>query len=351
MSKETVLITGLSGWIAQFCAKEALSQGFKVKGSLRNMSRQKEVRLALEDALDNYDDLTFCKLDLLSDLGWDDAMQGCRYVLHVASPFVLEEPKNEQELIKPAKEGTLRCLQAAKKAKVKRVVVTSSIAAMMGHMKQGEFNENSWTDIKSKRTTFYQKSKTLAEQAAWEFYRQQTGEHKLELVVINPGAVFGPCLSSDLGGVSLNVARKLLTGKMPGIPNVNIVCVDVRDVAKHHLQAMVLAEAEGKRFISAHARPVSYLELATYLKQAGYELVTTRQIPTWFMRVLAWFNKEAKALLAYLDTSISCNNTLTRKLFNWSPVAFEQTVLDMGDTVSAVLQDEKTSLGLSKRSR
>ena len=159
--RETVLITGISGWIAQFCALELLKNGYKVKGSLRDLERREEVTKALKDYIKDKDQLIFCQLDLLKDQGWDEACKGCKYVLHVASPFTVEEPKNEDELILPAKEGTLRALESAKKAGVKRIIITSSIAAMYAHMKNGVFSEKSWTDLNSTSISTYQKSKTI----------------------------------------------------------------------------------------------------------------------------------------------------------------------------------------------
>ena len=284
--KEKVLVTGISGWIAQYCAIELIKNGYNVKGSLRTMSRQEEVIKALSKKVATTNKLEFCKLDLLSDEGWNEAAVGCTYIMHVASPFILKEPKNKDDLIKPAKEGTLRALNAAKNAKMKRIVLTSSIVAMFSHLKEGSFNESTWTDLNNKNINTYQISKTIAEKEAWDFINSQTGDYKLEMAVVNPGGVMGPCLSPDIEGASLSIFSNLLTKKMPGIPNLTIPMVDVRDVAKHHYQAMVLPEANNKRLISAHSKPTKFIDVANLLKENGFD-VPTNKVPTILLKILS----------------------------------------------------------------
>lgn len=332
-----VLVTGISGWIAQFCAVELMKAGYAVKGSLRSMHRIPEVEKALGKVLDITGKLSFCELDLLKDDGWDEAVQGCEYVMHVASPFVIENPKDEQELIEPAEQGTLRALRAAKKAGVKRVVLTSSIAAMAAHMKKGSFNQDSWTDLGDKGLTAYEKSKTIAERIAWSFIEDQKNtDNPLELVVINPGFVMGPSLSEDIDGASLDLCKQLLQRKMPAIPDLNFVMVDVRDVAKHHLKAMELPGAKNKRFISALAVPMPMLEMAKTFKQLGYS-VPTAKLPSFIVKLLALFDKQAKGMLPYLGRSVGCDNSQTLKLLDWEPVPIEKTLADMAESVQAVL--------------
>ena len=194
-----VLVTGISGFVGQHCAAELLKNGYAVRGSVRSLSRTAEVEKGIKNEIDPKGNLTFCELDLMKDEGWDIAMEGCDYVLHVASPFVVKAPKDENELIKPAVDGTLRALKAAKIAGVKRVVLTSSTASMQGG-RYGivQLNQDSWTDVNEKSVTAYFKSKTLAEKAAWDFIKNQTGNEKLELVVINPGPIYGPTLTQEI---------------------------------------------------------------------------------------------------------------------------------------------------------
>ena len=336
--KKKVLLTGISGWIAQYCAAELLRAGYLVVGTLRDMQRKFEVDQALSSFCVKDDQLTYYQCDLLEDEGWEDAIVGCDYVLHIASPFVMREPKDPEELITPAKEGTLRVLKAAIKNKVKRVVVTSSVVSMFSHLKTGVFNHESWTDLKSKRPNSYQRSKTIAEKAAWDFYHKQDGSHHMELVTINPGAVFGPTLSSDIEGASLGMCQKMIQGEMPGVPNMHIVTVDVRDVAKHHLQAMVHPDADGKRFISASQDTVSMRKMAELLHRQGFTKVPLTTVPSFLFKFLALFDSEAKAMRSFLNVNVSCDNSQTRKFFNWQPIPFEKTLLDMAQSVQDVIR-------------
>ena len=337
--KETVLITGISGWIAQYCAIELIKAGYHVRGSLRSMDRQQEVIDALSKEVDPIKALEFCKLDLLKDDGWDEAMAGCTYAMHIASPFYIKEPKDESELIKPAKEGTLRAMKAAKKAKLKRIVVTSSVVAMSAHLKEGVATPDTWTDINQQVNT-YQRSKTVAEKAAWEFIKNQKGDHQLELTVINPGGVMGPALSDNIDCESLSICTKLMTGKMPGIPNFSIVMVDVRDVAMHHLQAMTLPEANNKRIMSCLRKPTPFIELATILKDAGFK-VPTNKVPTLLLKFLALFDREAKGMLPLLERQVECDNSETIELFNWTPRPLKETFIDMAKSIQSVLDMQK----------
>ena len=222
-----VLLTGVSGFVGQHCAVELLKNGYKVRGSVRNLSKEQEVRKGIANVIDAKDNLEFCELDLSSDKGWDKAMEGCAYVLHVASPFVIAEPKDENEMIKPAVEGTLRALNAAKKAGIKKVVLTSSAVAMAGDKKKNRLNQDSWTNPKTDKVSVYSKSKTLAERAAWDFYNNQDTGYKMELTVINPGPIYGPTLTGNLSGASMSMVKDIITGKIPMLPNIHYVMSDV----------------------------------------------------------------------------------------------------------------------------
>ncbi|MEK9727405.1 MAG: NAD-dependent epimerase/dehydratase family protein [Candidatus Margulisiibacteriota bacterium] len=338
-NKEIVLVTGISGWIAQFCAVELINAGYFVRGSLRTMNRQQEVINALSKVVDTTNSLEFCELDLLKDDGWDDAMAGCTYVMHIASPFYLKEPKNENELIEPAKMGTLRALISAKKAGVKRVVLTSSIAAIFAHLREGIVTPATWTDINGYINT-YQKSKTVAEQAAWDFINNQTDATPMELTVVNPGGVMGPTLNEDIESESLSICKKLFTGEMPGIPNLRIPMVDVRDVAEHHLKAMIMPDAKNKRIISSHREPTEFMEFAMILKEGGYK-VPTNKVPTFILKILALFDAEIKGLLPLIGQNVTCDNSETIQLFNWTPRPLKQSFLDMAQSVKAILEKRK----------
>ena len=330
-----VLVTGASGFIAEHCIIELLKNGYSVKGSLRSMNREQEVRDAIKTGA-NDENLEFCKLDLLEDDGWEDAMWDCDYLMHVASPFVIEDPKDENELIKPAKEGTLRALNAAKKAGIKRVVLTSSVAAVNSHMMSGTSDHTTWTDINSKYVTPYQKSKTIAEKAAWDFYNNQDSNNRMELAVINPGGVMGPQLGNDLGGASTQIVSQLISGKFPMIPALSFPFIDVRDVAILHLKAMTTPDADGKRFIAAHSKPTWMYEVAEVLSAAGYEKIKLKKAPSFMLKLIGLFDNKTKSLVPMLDKYVPCDNSQTVKILNWEPMPWEQAFIEHAKSIEAI---------------
>jgi len=333
-----VLVTGISGFVGQHCAAELLKNGYSVRGSVRNLAKTDEVINGIKKEIDPKGNLEFCELDLMKDAGWDMAMEGCDYVLHIASPFVVKVPKNENELIKPAVEGTLRALKAAKKAGVKRVVLTSSTVAMQGG-KHGivKIDQDSWTDVNEKTVTAYFKSKTLAEKSAWEFIKNQTGDTKLELVVVNPGPIYGPTLTGNLATEAMDFFKKLITGKVPMLPRAFSVMSDVRDVATIHVAALENEKANGKRFIVTSENPHAIQEIAQILQSNGYEKVSTKLAPTFLLKFMAKFNDEAKGMLPFIGNTIQADIKDTMRTFNWKPILFEKTVLDAAKSVKAVL--------------
>ena len=332
---EKVLVTGASGFIAEHCIIELLKNGYSVKGSLRTMGREQEVRDAVKTETDDAK-LEFCKLDLLDDDGWEEAMRDCDYLMHVASPFVIEDPKDENELIKPAKEGTLRALNAAKKAGIKRVVLTSSVAAVNSHMMSGNSDHTTWTDINSKYVTPYQKSKTIAEKAAWDFYNNQDNSNKMEMAVINPGGVMGPQLGNDLGGASTQIVSQLISGKFPMIPALSFPFIDVRDVAILHLKAMTTPEADGKRFIAAHSEPTWMYQVAEVLSAAGYEKIKLKKAPSFMLKLIGLFDNKTKSLVPMLDKYVPCDNSQTVKILNWEPMPWEQAFIEHAKSIEAI---------------
>lgn len=333
-----VLVTGISGFVGQHCAAELLRKGYAVKGSVRSLSKTDEVTNGINKEIDPKGNLEFCELDLMKDEGWDKAMEGCDFVLHIASPFVVKVPKDENELIKPAVEGTLRALKSAKKAGVKRLVLTSSTVAMSGG-KEGliKLNQDSWTDVNAKNVTAYFKSKTLAEQSAWEFINNQTGENKLELVVVNPGPIYGPTLTGNLATEAMDFFKKLITGQVPMLPRAYSVMSDVRDVASIHVAALENEKANGKRFIVTSKEPYAIQEIAQILKSNGYDKVSTKLAPTFLLKFIANFNDEMKGMLPFVGNTIEADVTNTMNTFNWKPIPFEKTVLDTAKSVEKVI--------------
>src|SRR6056300_211051 len=234
-----VLLTGISGYIGNHCAVELLKNGYSVRGSVRNLSKTEQVINSIKKEVNPKDNLEFCELNLLSDDGWDEAVKGCEFVMHVASPFINIEPKDENEYIRPAVDGTMRALNAAKSAGIKRVVLTSSMVSMLENAdKSINVDSESWTNVKAKNVSAYAKSKTLAERAAWDFINAQTDATPMELTVVNPGPVFGPTLSGDLSGASMGMFKQMMSGKMPMLPQAAINMSDVRDIARIHALAL-----------------------------------------------------------------------------------------------------------------
>ena len=336
MMKNTILLTGISGYIGLHCAKELLDAGYNVRGSIRNQVKGQEVLDTLTAASVDTTNLTLIELDLTSNRGWDEAAAGCEFVMHVASPFVLANPKEPKDLISPAIDGTLRALRAAKKAGVKRLVLTSSILSMMGSMKTGTFNPSDWTDVDAPDISTYTKSKTLAEKAAWDFISEQTEDAPMALTVIAPGGVFGPPLGRNISGQSMSMLVQMLGGKMPMVPNTAFPMVDVRDVAKLHVQALVLPKTAGKRIIAASSEPNGFQSAAQFLKDDGYKGPSTRIAPNFLLRLLANFDREVKGMLGILGMNLGSDNSQTRELFDWTPITFKQSVLETAAAVKAI---------------
>ena len=246
----TVLVTGGSGFIGSHCILQLLAAGHQVRTTVRNLKREGDVRALLKTGgAEPGDRLSFAAADLEKDAGWSQAVAGCDYVLHVASPFPPNVPDDENELIVPAREGALRVLRASRDAGVKRVVLTSSFAAIGYGQRPQEapFNETNWTDPNGDDVRPYVKSKTLAERAAWDFIAKEGGN--LELSVVNPVGVFGPVLGPDYS-TSILIVQRLMDGALPGCPKLYFGVVDVRDVADLHLRAMTHPAAKGERFLA-----------------------------------------------------------------------------------------------------
>ncbi len=326
--KKKVLLTGISGYIANHCAVELLKNGYAVRGSLRNMSKSEEVIKAIKNEVDPMDDLEFCKLDLLIDDGWDEAMNGCEYVLHVASPYITTEPKDPNTLIRPAVEGTQRALKAAKKSGVKRIVITSSVVSMLGDAdKSININQNTWSNVDARNLSSYAKSKTLAEKSAWEFIESQE-DPKLELTVINPGPVFGPSLNGNTDGESMKMFKEMLDGKMPMLPQTSINMSDVRDIAKIHVLALENPNANGRRFIVTTEIPYKFKDIAQILKDNGYKKVSTKEAPNFFLNFMSYFVRDIRGMRAFIGKTYTADVSATKKVFNWQPISLEKTILD-----------------------
>jgi len=331
INQEKVLVTGASGYIALHCILELLKEGYKVKGSLRDLNREDEVRKSIGTGFEN-EKLEFCKLNLLDNEGWEDAVSDCDYLLHMASPCLIEEPKNEKQLIEPALEGTLRALNAAQKSKIKKIVLTSSIGAMAyGHTKS-TCNHTDWTNI-SKDVGAYIKSKTIAEKAAWDFVNNEFND-SFTMTTIHPGMVFGPLLSNDIEGMSASLIRKMITGKFPALPDIYFTVVDVRDIAKLHVQSLKNKESDHKRIIATSQKGISFLEISKILRDLGFKKSPERLIPNKVINSLAIFNKDMKITASMVRRGCyGADMSETISLYDWDPISFEKTLEDMTNSL------------------
>jgi nucleoside-diphosphate-sugar epimerase len=326
-----VLVTGGTGFLGAHCLIQLLAAGHETRTTVRNLAREDEVRAMLRQggAGEVGGRLAVFRADLNDDAGWTEAVAGCDYVLHVASPFPSTVPKDENELIVPARDGVLRVLRAARDTGVKRVVLTSSFAAIgYGHkVRTTPFTEEDWTNLKDRNVQPYQKSKAIAERVAWDFIAQEGG--KLQLAVINPVGILGPVLGPDYS-TSIHLIKRLLDGATPGCPDLWYGSVDVRDLADLHLKAMTDEAACGQRFLATGGDFLSVRLMALILKSGAGEAgrrVATRPLPNWMMRLVALFDSEIKGLLPELGKRKNGSNEKARRLLGWTPRSPQEAIL------------------------
>jgi nucleoside-diphosphate-sugar epimerase len=331
-----ILVTGGSGFIGVHVILQLLAAGHQVRTTVRSLAREEGVRAMLaQGGVQAGDRLAFFAANLESDAGWPEAVAGCEYVLHVASPFPAGAPKHEDELIVPARDGTLRVLRASRKAGARRVVLTSSFAAV-GYGQEPRttpFNEANWTDPGSKGTSAYVKSKTLAERAAWDFIAGEGGS--LELSVINPVAVFGPALGPDYS-TSILLVKRLMDGSIPGSPRLYFGVVDVRDVADLHIRAMTHSAAKGERFLAVAGQSMSIRDIAMVLKSrmgASAKRVPAWQVPDWLVRLAALRDPAIRQILPELGKVKNASNEKARRLLGWTPRSNEAAIVATAESL------------------
>ena len=328
-----VLVTGASGFIGLHCIAQLLQAGYQVKGSLRSRAREPEIRNALSKVVNAENRLEICELDLLKDDGWDDAVSGCDYVMHVASPLLDREPKDQDEIIRPAHEGLMRAIKSSVRNKVKRFVMTSSFSAIgYGHVKD-VFDESHWTDT-TQKIGAYNKSKAIAEKAMWDYLDSLKDEEKIEAVAINPTLVIGASLSDDVGTSNIFL-QKMLDGSYPVVPKVHFGYVTVKDTAKAHVAAMTHPHASGKRFILAE-RCMWLYEVNKILRKHGYKKAPIRQAPNLLMKFLALFNNEASAIAGFVGKTKFTNSENAKNILKFSFENVEVGILEIAQQLESL---------------
>jgi dihydroflavonol-4-reductase len=339
---QTVLVTGGSGFLGGWCLVEALQRGYRARTTVRDLAREAQVRANVGRQVQIGDRLTVLTADLTEDEGWAQAVKGCDYVLHVASPFPPEQPKDPDEVIVPARDGTLRVLQASLAAGVQRIVTTSSVAAVRnagGRALSGEreLTEEDWNDPDDLQQTPYARSKTIAELAAWRFMREQGAQERL--VTVQPGAIIGPLLQPGDAdrSYSLEIIERLLEGRMPGLPRLGFSFVDVRDVAALELAALTAPDAGGQRFIAADEflwfSDVAEILRANLGGDAGK--VPTRRVPNFVVRAVALMDPSVRSVAGELGRRTSFSSENARRRLGWTPRPVEETILDCARSVLA----------------
>jgi nucleoside-diphosphate-sugar epimerase len=330
-----VLVTGGSGFVGSHVLVQLLNSGHQLRTTVRSLTREPDVRAMLTNGgADAGARLTFFAADLEKDEGWAQAVAGCDYVIHVASPLPIESPKHEDELIIPARDGVLRVLRAARDAKVKRVVFTSTCGAVYyGYPhRDAPFDETNWSNIDGGDMSAYVKSKCLAERAAWDFMKAEGGA--LELATVNPAGIFGPVLGADFSS-SIEVVKRLMNG-MPGCPQIYFGIVDVRDVADLHIRAMTNPAAKGERFIAVSGNAVSMLEIGAILRSRLGEAakkVPTRQLPNWLVRVIALADPGLRTLLPMLGKIRHASSAKAQGKLGWKPRSREDALVATAESL------------------
>lgn len=325
-----VLVTGATGFIGLHCIHQLLNQGYAVNGSLRSPKRKDEIIEALKNKNTPIENLNLFVFNLTEDNGWDEGMQGCDYLLHIASPLSVKA-YDDDFFVKPAVAGVKRAFKFAKKHNIKKVVLTSSVAAIIETDEEKEyFDENDWSDINCREISSYAKSKTMAERAAWDFIKEH--QNPFELAVINPALVTGPSLTGDLGE-SNKAIEMVVTGKMPVAIPMNFGFVDVRDVATAHILAMQNESSNGERFALSE-KDLSYKEIAKILRDNGFKKAPRISVPIWIAKFLANFNKELKIAVPFMGKTRSLSKTSKAKdVLGWDPRPAEESIIDVANQI------------------
>lgn len=333
-----VLVTGGNGFLGLHIIAQLLQQNYHVTTTLRNLSKKQDVIDTLtNNEIDNLDQLDFVEADLAQDKGWQGAMTNIDYVLSVASPLFDSNASNLDQVFNNAKDGVLRILKAAYNAQVKRVVMTANFGAVgFSNLDRNSITtEDDWTNPDQPGLSPYEKSKLLAEKAAWDFINQSDGH--MEFATVNPVAILGAPLNDHISG-SFEIVKNIVDGSMTRIPNIELNVVDVRDVATIHIKTMITPAANGQRFIASEDGKISMKEIASLVRAKRPQLaskITTKSMPDWILSVGAPFNSEAKEGKLLHDMSRNVSNDKAKKILGWQPISNnEDTVLATVDTIA-----------------
>lgn len=335
MNNRRILLTGITGFLGSHTAIQLLNKGYEVIGTLQNKDRIDSIREIIGRHTANIDKLTFEEANLNDSTIWFELTKNIDYVLHVASPFPRELPKHENDLIVPAKLGTLNVLKASSFNNVKRVVMVSSLAAIVYGKSKTElnkvFDENDWTDeTNSKDTTPYFKSKAIAEKAAWEFMKHNNSN--LELVTVCPGAILGPVLENDFG-TSANIVIKILDGSTPALPKIGFDIIDVRSAADLLIKAMEAPQSAGRRYIASSGY-LTFKEVALILKkQYPDKKIAVKELPNFAARLFSIFEKSLQPILIELGVKRKTEISKAVKELQWKPLPPEEAVLACAESV------------------
>lgn len=324
---QTVLVTGGTGFIASWCIVGLLRQGYAVRTTIRTVDKADVVRRGIASQIDPGDRLSFAIADLTKDAGWDEAVAGCRYVLHIASPLGREAPKDKDALVEPARGGALRVLKAAVAAGVERVIMTSAAATARERNSDAISTENIWADPEDPLLDPYRRSKILAERAAWDFMRKEGG--KTSLTTILPGGVFGPLLPGGMVG-SVWMVKSMLDGQPPRLLNLGLSIVDVRDLADAHITAMTSPEAPGERFLCT-GHFLWMPQIANMLRQGlgtGGAKVPTKTIPDWLVWPLSVAVPRLRMFRHDIGKKRDADNSKAKRMLGFNPRPADTTLID-----------------------
>jgi dihydroflavonol-4-reductase len=334
LSLQKVLVTGANGFIGMHTTLHLLQLGYSVRASVRVKSYEQSIRETLSRLVDT-SNLEFAQADLLDDIGWQQAVHGCNHVIHTASPYTSKNPKDQDDLFLPARDGTLRVLYAAQEEGIKRVVILSSIGAIYGghNGENRTFDETDWTNIERCRYIYFN-SKTLAERAAWDYIDSVENKNHMEMAAINPPSVFGPVLDAHQH-TSVEYYQAYMRAEVPGVAQIQLDLVDVRDLVDIFVKAMMIPEAAGKRYI-CNAASIPLPEFVNILHDAfsnrGYR-IPTRAFPDQMVRFLALFIPQAKSVVPGLKWKYTLSTEQAKLVFGWQPRPYKQTILDMAESL------------------